>query len=620
MADNVKEEKKAKKAKGKDKEKDKIERHSFLHVIKNIWFMFKYADRFYPSYKFVVLGEAIGRAIWHIFVTILYVLYIFDALETARPFKEILFYTSLMAAYTLIFELFNKWRLQVYNRRAHLTVHEKMQYEMYKKARAMDQECYDDPEFYDDFIWALRESDQRIIHIMEDLSIFINRVISTIAVIGILLKIDAFVAFAVVLSISLSFAIKKKLNKLRFDHKVENNPLVRKQSYVNRVFYIPDYVKEIRQKGVPEMLWQEYDEATEEMVKLKKKYNKKIYPLILLEETVTNYLFDLMITGYLIVRYALNTGLSLGSMFAAQTSVWKLYWQLQSMSRYINKFNEHSIYVDKLRKFIEYQPKIVGGDKIPAEFESLELKNVSFCYPFDKEKKTVLSDLNIKIVKGEKVALVGYNGAGKTTLTKLIMRLYEPTEGEILYNGINIKEYDINAYREHIGAVFQDYKIFAASLAENVLGGEYTEDKRETVLSALKSASFDNKLSELENGIDTQLTKEFDKSGVSLSGGETQKVAISRVFAHSYQLVIMDEPSSALDPIAEYELNNSIIRDTLGKTVIFISHRLSTTRMADRIYMFSEGRLIEEGSHGELMAMNGRYSEMYLTQAEKYNI
>ena len=216
---------------------------------------------------------------------------------------------------------------------------------------------------------------------------------------------------------------------------------------------------------------------------------------------------------------------------------------------------------------------------------------------------------------------MGYNGAGKTTLIKLIMRLYDPTDGEILYNGVNIKEFDTDEYRKRIGTVFQDFKIFATSIAENVMNGSYNEPTdKETVLRALDSADFSAKLSELSEGIDTHLTREFNENGTNLSGGESQKVAIARVFAQNYPIVIMDEPSSALDPLAEYNLNQSILHNTDDKTVIFISHRLSTTRIADKIYMFDTGALIEEGSHSELLEKDGKYAEMFRVQSEKYQL
>ena len=259
---------------------------------------------------------------------------------------------------------------------------------------------------------------------------------------------------------------------------------------------------------------------------------------------------------------------------------------------------------------------IVSGVRIPESFESLEFRNVSFAYRDD----LVLKNVSFKISKGERIAIVGYNGAGKTTLTKLIMRLYDVNEGEILYNGYNIKEYDINLLRNKIGAVFQDYRIFAASVAENVLADLYTDDKDELVIKSLESSTFGDRLKTLDKGIHTQLTKEFYEDGTDLSGGEAQKVAIARVFAHDNELIIMDEPSSALDPMAEYELNKSISENAKDKTAIFISHRLSTTRHSDRIFMFEGGVLTESGSHEELMENNKNYAKMFNIQALKYRI
>ena len=187
-----------------------------------------------------------------------------------------------------------------------------------------------------------------------------------------------------------------------------------------------------------------------------------------------------------------------------------------------------------------------------------------------------------------------------------------------LFNAIQQKLTDIPGLPAKIRTVFQDYKIFAATVAENVLGGECAEEDRETVADALTKATFADRLTEMEEGMDTPLTKEFSDDGVNLSGGEAQKVAIARIFARPYDLIVMDEPSSALDPAAEYELNHTILAYAKDKTVVFISHRLSTTRMADRILMFADGRLIEEGSHDELMRMNGKYAEMFRLQAEKY--
>ncbi len=586
-------------------------------VIKNLWFMIKYACKYTPSYIFVTLCEALGRATYHI-LGIVFIKYVFDSIEAGIDFMTILFWILLYSGYNAAFELFNKWRLEVFNPKAKLTLHENIQNELYKKARELDQSCYDDPEFYNDFIWAIRESDVRVSSVVSSVELFINRTVSSIAIFSVLASIDIAVALVLITTVCLGFVVKNKLVKINYEKSLEMNPINRKLSYIGRVFYLQDYAKELRQGEIAEHLRNDYKTTAESKIECIKKYMGKIFILSLLSGALTRLLPSAGITCYLIVRFLIDPTLSLGGFSASINASFKLYWTIGDIANYINQFNEHSLYVEKVRKFIEYEPKIKGSETEVPSFESLTIKNLDFAYPFTKDTKKVLESLNFEIKKGEKIAFVGYNGAGKTTLIKLLMRLYDATSGEILYNGRNISEFDPEKYREHIGAVFQDYKVFAATVAENVMGGKYGDEDEEIVMHALKAASFDEKLKQLPNGIHSQLTTEFSKDGVGLSGGESQKIAIARVFARPFELIIMDEPSSALDPIAEYELNESILNYAEGKTVIFISHRLSTTRMADKIYMFDSGRIIESGSHDELMQQNGKYAEMYRVQAKKY--
>ncbi len=600
------------------KRKTNTKKHSPARVTKNVWFMMRFAFRHTPSYIFVELGEGIGRGLYHIF-GILYTKYLFDAIESGIDFVEVLTVSLIFAAYNAMFELFNKWRLCVYRPRASLILHEKMQSELYRKARELDQCCYDDPAFYNDFIWAISESDKRVDAIMDNIALFINRVLSSVVILGVLFTMDWIVAIVLLVSVALGLIVKFMANKVRYARSLELNPINRKLAYIGRIFYLPDHAKELRQGQIAERMREQYDEATEEKIACFEKFSGKLFVLSLLSSLFTNALPHAGVTGYLIARYLTDPTLSLGSFSASINATFKLYWTLDDIGNYVTKFNEHSLYVEKFRRFLEYEPQIKGEITDVPAFESLTVKNLCFAYPFSKESsRSVLNHIDLEIKKGEKIALVGYNGAGKTTLIKLLMRLYDPVEGEILYNGKSICHYDPESYRQHIGALFQDYKVFAATLAENVMGAEYTDADEATVLHALGAASFDDKLATLPNGIHSQLTREFCKDGVGLSGGEAQKVAIARVFARPYELIVMDEPSSALDPIAEYNLNRSIAENAKDRTVIFISHRLSTTRMADRIYMLDQGAVIECGSHEELMKQNGKYAEMYRVQAQKY--
>ncbi|MCR5251930.1 MAG: ABC transporter ATP-binding protein/permease [Lachnospiraceae bacterium] len=292
-------------------------------------------------------------------------------------------------------------------------------------------------------------------------------------------------------------------------------------------------------------------------------------------------------------------------------------WILIGFTDSLTSLFKNGLFIEYLRTFLDYEEKIpedTEGLDPGTQIRSIEFKDVSFSYK-DKE---VLSHLNMEFREGCTYALVGHNGAGKTTLIKLLMRLYDPTGGSIAYHGKDIREYSPAEYRKHIAVVFQDYQMYGASLKENVVMDDGETHPEDRIIAALKKAGFGERLKTLEKGLDSQVTTEFDRECINFSGGESQKVAISRAFYKDSDILIMDEPSSALDPIAEYELNKAMESAAKGKTVFYISHRLSTMRDADRIILLENGRIAEEGTHAELLAKNGKYAGMWYVQAGRY--
>lgn len=277
---------------------------------------------------------------------------------------------------------------------------------------------------------------------------------------------------------------------------------------------------------------------------------------------------------------------------------------------------KNGIFVQNLRRFIEYEDKIKSCDDplpVPEKIESIEFRDVKFGY---KEDALVLDGLSFKINGGCRAALVGINGAGKTTIVKLLLRLYDVNEGEILVNGVNIKNYSLSEYRSLFSCAFQDFKIFADSVSGNVSMGRNISD--DEINSAIERAGAAGDVATLGKGKYTVISREFDKSGTMLSGGQQQKIAAARAFSKKSLIKIFDEPSSALDPIAEYNMFQSILNETLGYTTFFISHRLSSAKSADMIYMLKNGKIIESGTHSELIKAGGKYAEMYNAQAKNY--
>ena len=527
---------------------------------------------------------------------------------------NILILTAMMGVYTLLYELFFAWYYKLLNPKHKLNFIRLIHKSFFVKASDIDLSCYDTPEFYNDFIYSMQNCDKSIVNTIDQLGDLIRALVASFSIVTVIMTVDYKIAL-IILGVSIVNMIVRIIgNGFSYQYDLEMNELWRKTWYIEKFFSLSNYAKEIRLTDVSENLINEYDETTRTQLKENLKYNAKSSIIraisLILSQGLTIFIILYMTYGL----FQSDSGVLIGGFSAAVTAGWKLKYLIYDLQNKFVSMNKDSLFADKVRGFLETEAKIKSGNVMLKNFESLEFKNVSFKY----DMECVLSNVSFKLSKGERIAFVGYNGAGKTTTTKLIMRLYDVTDGEILINGINIKEYDLSSLREKIGAVFQDYKVFSATVAENVLGDVYTEDKKDIVLNALKDSTFDDKLKSLPQGIHTELTREFYSTGTDLSGGENQKIAIARAFAHDNELLIMDEPSSALDPIAEYNLNLGINKNARDKAVIFITHRLSTTRHVDKIYMIEKGRIIERGSHEELMLQGGKYAHMFNLQAEKY--
>lgn len=290
---------------------------------------------------------------------------------------------------------------------------------------------------------------------------------------------------------------------------------------------------------------------------------------------------------------------------------------LSSFLNNLGTIERNSMQIDDYRTFIDYKVESTAGIHIdPASKLTFEFKNVSYKYP--GSENYALKNLSIKIPWGQKLAVVGLNGAGKSTFIKLLLRLYDATEGEILLNGINIKEYDLNDYFALFAPLFQNVEIFAFPLSENVSMKESEETDKERVEQMLDKSGLGEKIKSLDKGIDTELLKIISDDGIDLSGGEKQKLALARALYKNAPVLVLDEPTAALDALAEYKLYKNFDSMIGDKSAVYISHRLSSTRFCDKVAMFMNGKLVEYGTHEGLMAKNGDYAKMYSVQSQYY--
>lgn len=426
----------------------------------------------------------------------------------------------------------------------------------------------------------------------------------------------------ILLALSLFVAIKSLLvrngHQKDYQWSVDQTRDIRKLNYLKNIMTLAPFAKEVRINGGRNWLIQKFENALasysvsfRKYCQGKARYKTGIAIIDMLQQVFIYLYFPYRVIAGTLSLGSLSMMLQLTSLFYA--SVNKIFENYSFLSKVVG---EH------VEAYKEYIKKVETGNsaygtlstKMSPEHIELEFKNVSMTYP--QSEKTVLQNVSFHIRSGEHMAIVGQNGAGKSTIVKLICRLYEPTEGEILLNGININEYQYEEYMKLLSTVLQDFKLLAFSIKDNViLNYPYDEEK---FAKAIEISDFKSKLQSLSNGENTTLYRQYYEDGVELSGGEAQRLALAREIYKNGKLFILDEPTSALDALSEHRIFESMHLITQDKTSIFISHRMSSIIFCDHIVVLQNGSVLEEGDHKTLMEKKGLYYEMFSRQAEHY--
>lgn len=601
----------------KKNKKQKEEKLSFGRTVSNDWYALKLGTKYS---KPIVIGSLfltlIGYFQW-VFFDAIFVRKIIEGLDqnidSREIFKFILISGAVFAVTGVMTNYINNVVFPLESTRLYKGIYKLL----YKKASNVELRCYEDSDFYNRYTMALDQAVDKISGIIQCFfGIFIGA-ISAGVVFKFMYDINHYSVLFIISPLIGNFVFGNFKNKAEFRRYKEQAVNDKVLNYVNRTMYLPDYAKELRLFKVFDLLRKQYHGASADNVRIAGKYAFRNAHLNFWRITLT---FSVIFEGMMIYGsylFAVKQSITLSELTVMTSMMVAMTWILIDLFEDIMVIMKNGLFINNLRGFIEYE-EVIPEDQdgiLPEDgFESLEFDSVSFAYK-DEE---IIKNLSFKITKGQKIALVGHNGAGKTTIIKLMLRLYDPTQGVIRLNGVDIKEYNLRAYRELFATTFQDFALFGMSVRDNVLMGRKFENPDAVAREALRKAGALDVVEKLDNGLNTIMTKEFDEKGAVLSGGQSQKIAVSRTFAQPAPVKIFDEPSSALDPIAENDLFKNIMNEAAGHTLLFISHRLSSVKDCDVVFMLEKGTVIESGTHRELIAQSGSYAEMYKRQAMNY--
>lgn len=587
----------------------------FTHC-RNILWLYRPYLKYAKPFVFLSLLFWLGIIPAAQMVTILLPSTIVNMLQENRPFSHIVLCVIAMQLMLLFqpmyedaFNLLCKNRMLPY-------MDAKLKKDVYEKALKTDYRYIDDPEYYDNYTWAVMQYSAKA----RDAQELVNRMSSSVLIIISMLTVIA-VLRPLAVAVTIFGTILENIMYIvtnYHDVKMEEEllPYDRRLEYCHKVFYSPSHAADLKSTYLKTYLFQTYDKAQADKLATIQKYGRKMLPWAWGGD-LTFYVartFVILNIAYGIHRGDIPTVATYITMMAA---VEALKNAMNEMFYHVKDANRLGMYARRIRAFFDIPSSIeadMGQKSLPPEGPyEVEFRNIRFRYPHSGFQ---ITDFSLKIDAGEKIAIVGENGVGKSTLVKLLMRFYDPEDGGIYINGKNIRGYDIHRLRRKIGVAFQNSNVYAMSFAENIcLYGPVDPEKLPQII---KRAGLEKVLEKNHGDTATELTKEFHEDGIMLSGGEMQKVAIARLLGSEFGLLLFDEPSSALDPLAEYEMAKLILHSSNLATTIIVAHRLSTIRNADRIVLVDKGKIAEMGTHDELMLLKGKYYEMFTKQAENY--
>ena len=489
--------------------------------------------------------------------------------------------------------------------------------EVMSKAASLDVTAYEDPVFYDRLERARVQATDRLAMIQQ-MGRLIQQTVTAVAFSAVLIRYSPLLLLLLIAGIIPAFLGESHFAFLTYAKNFHQTPWRRQMDYLRQVGGSKEAAKELKLFNLSNYLTDRFTGLSQKICEENIALNRRrLFWGGLL--AILGQLGYYGAYAYSIFR-TIQGRYSVGDLTLITTAIMQSMANIQQAFSTASGVADQALFLTDLIAFFEMKPRVeskAGGIPAPHPVtRGFEFRNVSFVYPGTNRR--ILSDFNFTLCPGERVALIGENGQGKTTLVKLITRLYDPTEGQILLDGIDLREYDLTALHSEIGVIFQDFMRYEMTARENIVVGRIeVEHSQEEIEYAADKSMAAGVVATLPGGYDQMLGRRFD-GGVDLSGGEWQKLALARAYLRDAQLLILDEPTASLDARSEFEVFQRFAELTFGKMALVISHRFSTVRMADRIVVLEAGRIVEEGSHAELIALGGRYASMFEMQAASY--
>lgn len=583
-------------------------------ILINHTFFYKIFLRYQPIYFIAILLQNILKSLSFILLLQYSILIVVDGVKSMNV-TPVIFQLLLIFAISIILT----FTQSLFDHKLNGIAREKMEGILFKDVfnivKNIDLKHYENPELFDNLTFV-KDITGKAFESLNCLSSLLGCIAGISGLSSMFLVLSPISLIMVIITFILNFIFHIYVNKSEFKYEADSILHNRQKAYLERIFFSSKFINEIKINNLNNFFINKYDITNKEILKQKRKNAKNLFFLNGLVNFIVNFLLSSVVYNLVLIYQVIVTGtLSIGEYAALYFASISLLGRLNEISSSIQNFGRLSLYIDKIKNVLNIQSELkTGNNALTSKQFEMSIKNISFYYD---EANYVLKDLNLHIQVGKHIAIVGVNGGGKSTLVKLILRLYDPAEGNISIDSKDIRQFDLQQYRSQFSTLFQDLNIYAIPLVNNVIMDRVIS--RENVEPQVLKAMEHLKVKE-EQGLnfDTVLSQEYDENGTNLSKGEQQKVGIARIIYSNKDIIILDEPSAALDPSAEYEFNRQIQSVAKGKTLIMISHRLSTTRNADHIFVLHDGRVIEEGNHETLMTNHSYYEKMYTMQASKF--